>query len=145
MVVLLHLAPFATMAGLRETIFDFGNGGVDLFFIISGLVMVLSSAKHKPKPLEFVANRITRIVPLYWEEVGHRDVLDLDARHVLVDALQELSCSSWSSPWRCGDLVHERHGGFTVCGRRRVIKQRPFRVKTAETLNQTDLNSIILY
>jgi exopolysaccharide production protein ExoZ len=66
MVVLFHLSPFATMLGDRKTILDFGNGGVDLFFIISGLVMAVSAVRHKPKPLDFVANRITRIVPLYW-------------------------------------------------------------------------------
>lgn len=45
------------------------NAGVDLFFVISGFIMVHSSAGLFDKPggaRLFIARRIARIVPLYW-------------------------------------------------------------------------------
>jgi exopolysaccharide production protein ExoZ len=44
----------------------FGAAGVDLFFVISGLIMVFSTANKEIKPWEFFVRRIQRIVPLYW-------------------------------------------------------------------------------
>lgn len=44
----------------------FGYGGVDLFFVISGFIMVHISRNVVPHPLDFVAKRIIRIVPIYW-------------------------------------------------------------------------------
>lgn len=46
-----------------------GARGVDIFFVISGFVMVLSSQKYvgtKTGWREFICQRIARIVPLYW-------------------------------------------------------------------------------
>jgi exopolysaccharide production protein ExoZ len=46
-----------------------GNAGVDLFFVISGFVMVYASERlfaHPNGPLTFFAHRLIRIVPLYW-------------------------------------------------------------------------------
>jgi exopolysaccharide production protein ExoZ len=46
-----------------------GAAGVDLFFVISGFVMVYSSAKmfgSRCGPAKFLSRRIVRIVPLYW-------------------------------------------------------------------------------
>src|SRR5215469_9264499 len=48
---------------------SFLPSGVDLFFVISGFVMVYSSERHfeKPKaPQQFFLRRLARIVPLYW-------------------------------------------------------------------------------
>jgi exopolysaccharide production protein ExoZ len=50
---------------------DLGQGaaGVDLFFVISGFVMVYSSERLFGRPkasLLFISRRIARIVPLYW-------------------------------------------------------------------------------
>jgi exopolysaccharide production protein ExoZ len=44
----------------------FGASGVDLFFVISGFIMVESTRGRGIAPKEFMANRIIRIVPLYW-------------------------------------------------------------------------------
>lgn len=38
--------------------------GVDLFFVISGFIMLVSSQKTRPG--EFLTRRVIRIVPLYW-------------------------------------------------------------------------------
>jgi exopolysaccharide production protein ExoZ len=49
--------------------FDRGAAGVDLFFVISGFVMVYASESLFARPhasATFLARRIARIVPLYW-------------------------------------------------------------------------------
>jgi exopolysaccharide production protein ExoZ len=47
----------------------YGPFGVDLFFVISGFVMVYSSERlfgRPGAPIKFFARRLVRIVPLYW-------------------------------------------------------------------------------
>jgi exopolysaccharide production protein ExoZ len=44
---------------------EFGSFGVDIFFVISGFIMVWIS-KPTDTPLHFIWNRIRRVVPLYW-------------------------------------------------------------------------------
>jgi exopolysaccharide production protein ExoZ len=49
--------------------FNFGRAGVDLFFVISGFVMVYSSGAYFGRvggPQEFFLRRLARIAPLYW-------------------------------------------------------------------------------
>jgi len=43
----------------------FGSFGVDIFFVISGFIMMYI-AKPDAKPGAFFMNRIRRVVPLYW-------------------------------------------------------------------------------
>jgi len=46
-----------------------GASGVDIFFVISGFVMTVSSAplrKSRHPARTFMARRIERIVPMYW-------------------------------------------------------------------------------
>lgn len=43
---------------------DFGKSGVMIFFIISGFVMM--HACRGERPVEFLRNRVIRVVPLYW-------------------------------------------------------------------------------
>jgi len=46
-----------------------GSAGVDVFFVISGLVMTISVQRnaHRPHPAwSFARDRLIRIVPLYW-------------------------------------------------------------------------------
>jgi exopolysaccharide production protein ExoZ len=46
--------------------FTIGAAGVDIFFVISGFVMWVISASHDTPPHRFMANRLRRIIPLYW-------------------------------------------------------------------------------
>jgi len=50
--------------------FLYGVSGVDLFFVISGFVMIAVSQRKKSRtnamPLLFLYNRVTRIYPVYW-------------------------------------------------------------------------------
>ena len=45
---------------------NFGNSGVDLFFVISGFIMVVTTAGTDVSAFEFLRRRIVRVVPLYW-------------------------------------------------------------------------------
>jgi exopolysaccharide production protein ExoZ len=44
----------------------FGESGVDIFFVISGFIMLVTTAKKDMTPAEFLGLRLIRIVPLYW-------------------------------------------------------------------------------
>lgn len=43
-----------------------GNFGVDIFFVISGFIMMASTSRGVIKPATFFLRRIFRIVPAYW-------------------------------------------------------------------------------
>jgi peptidoglycan/LPS O-acetylase OafA/YrhL len=43
-----------------------GQAGVDLFFVISGFVMVYVTNERERSPQQFLAMRAARIVPVYW-------------------------------------------------------------------------------
>jgi exopolysaccharide production protein ExoZ len=44
----------------------FGAAGVDLFFVISGFIMVVTTLDERTGPGDFLTKRISRIVPIYW-------------------------------------------------------------------------------
>ena len=44
----------------------FGNSGVDLFFVISGFIMVVTTRNSRMSAREFFRRRVVRVVPLYW-------------------------------------------------------------------------------
>ncbi|EKS36878.1 acyltransferase family protein [Afipia broomeae] len=44
----------------------FGAAGVDIFFVISGFIMWITTASERTTPPSFAVTRIIRIVPLYW-------------------------------------------------------------------------------
>jgi exopolysaccharide production protein ExoZ len=44
----------------------FGSSGVDLFFVISGFIMVVTTADKDVTPSRFFCLRLIRIAPLYW-------------------------------------------------------------------------------
>lgn len=59
-VVLVHAAE---RRGWR---FDIGQMGVDLFFVLSGLMMWLIAERMPRSPHRFFADRLARIAPTYW-------------------------------------------------------------------------------
>jgi exopolysaccharide production protein ExoZ len=64
LVVLHHLggqSPVLT----RFIDFEFGTSGVDIFFVISGFIITLTT-NAKTSPSMFIFRRIIRVVPLYW-------------------------------------------------------------------------------
>lgn len=68
MVVFHHAIGQMESRGGRDLGFDVsvGQAGVDLFFVISGFIMVFVTQGRNQTSLEFWRNRIYRIVPLYW-------------------------------------------------------------------------------
>ena len=44
----------------------FGVSGVDLFFVISGFIMVVTTSGTAMGPTQFWRRRIARVVPIYW-------------------------------------------------------------------------------
>lgn len=67
LVVLIHLEPFLRARGIDTDLMgSFGGWGVDIFFVISGFIMVYTNDDRFRSPRQFWLNRIRRIVPLYW-------------------------------------------------------------------------------
>ena len=63
MVAIFHLP---TALGMPELNIPILSGGVDIFFVISGFVMVVSTANAPRDVAAFATQRFTRIVPFYW-------------------------------------------------------------------------------
>ncbi len=69
LLVLLHHVTLSLERDLgNELVRSFGNGvsGVDLFFVISGFIMVHVTAEKRPGAGDFMARRIARVAPPYW-------------------------------------------------------------------------------
>ena len=80
--------PAAAASGFTPILLDLSGAGVDLFFVISGFVMVYASHDLfglRQAPRLFLARRIARIVPLYWL-VTTLFLLTMAAAHVLSSA-----------------------------------------------------------
>ncbi|RIX27023.1 acyltransferase family protein [Sphingomonas edaphi] len=68
-VVLLHVGASARDHSVNTPLFsslgNWGNSGVDLFFVISGFIMVYVQDRSPRSPGRFLVDRAVRIVPLY--------------------------------------------------------------------------------
>jgi exopolysaccharide production protein ExoZ len=66
LVVFVHLSELLPETPITNFLHNKGYSGVDLFFVISGFIMVYTTS-HKPISAgQFLLNRIRRIVPLYY-------------------------------------------------------------------------------
>src|SRR3546814_17001958 len=50
--------------------FAIGAAGVDVFFVVSGFIMMAISDRRPTRPLTFLRDRILRIAPSYWLVTG---------------------------------------------------------------------------
>lgn len=66
LVLFVHVDLFARPLGIEKRWLEFGNAGVDLFFVLSGFLMVHTASRKPPAASAFAANRVLRVVPLYW-------------------------------------------------------------------------------
>jgi len=69
-VVLFHIIETSTSYALPtiglELFRGWGSNGVDIFFVISGFVMLYTQFNNKRGFVSFIKSRLIRIVPLYW-------------------------------------------------------------------------------
>lgn len=73
LVVSFHVHMLADRIGINSTLLrtlvKYGEFGVDIFFVLSGFLMIYTTRNKKPgfnTALEFMRARVIRIVPLYW-------------------------------------------------------------------------------
>jgi exopolysaccharide production protein ExoZ len=81
----------------------FGETGVDIFFVLSGFVMWLTTTGRQMRPLDFYRRRIQRIVPLYWLATLFSAAVALVAPSILkstVFDIPHLAASLLFLPWR---------------------------------------------
>lgn len=72
-VVLFHyrfyLVPDGANTDIPDRLFSWGNIGVDLFFVISGFIMVYvtkTKTAGTRSSIDFIINRLTRVIPAYY-------------------------------------------------------------------------------
>ncbi|MCR0980930.1 acyltransferase family protein [Roseomonas populi] len=66
MVVIYHARLQTDRLGLPLAGTDWLASGVDIFFVISGLIMWVTTTVRPVEPATFLWRRVVRIVPLYW-------------------------------------------------------------------------------
>lgn len=67
LVVLYHIAKKGVVAGAYPSnFFEFGQFGVEIFFIISGFIMSYITAGKDINVSSFMVKRAVRILPMYW-------------------------------------------------------------------------------
>src|SRR5690349_10997415 len=66
LVVLGHLQPLFETVHPALAWVGLGRCGVDLFFVISGFIMVHTTRAGDTSPGAFAIRRLVRILPLYW-------------------------------------------------------------------------------
>ncbi|MBY5651339.1 acyltransferase [Rhizobium leguminosarum] len=84
------------------TAFVYGETGVDIFFVLSGFVMWLTTSGRAMSPIDFARRRIKRIVPLYWLATLFSATVALVAPSLLkstVFDLPHLIASLFFLPW----------------------------------------------
>lgn len=59
---------FSHLVSFNPALAFLGSGtiGVELFFVISGFIMVYITQEREQRPGSFFAHRVVRVVPLYW-------------------------------------------------------------------------------
>jgi exopolysaccharide production protein ExoZ len=66
LVVWVHTQELIASDVLPHWLRTFGYGGVDLFFVISGFIMVRTTQNKDARPIAFWRKRIFRVAPLYY-------------------------------------------------------------------------------
>jgi peptidoglycan/LPS O-acetylase OafA/YrhL len=64
-VLLSHMAPFAVIPGCAARVLSHGGAAVDVFFILSGLVITRSLESYQGRARPFLIARAARIFPLF--------------------------------------------------------------------------------
>lgn len=97
----------------------FGNIGVDIFFVISGFVMWLTTFERPTGTLRFLGKRVLRIVPLYWSVTLFiaffaTDPIGLRVTEPIPDILKSLFFIPFYSPNTPGEIYPILFVGWTL-------------------------------
>lgn len=90
-VVAHHLAVQFPRFGSTIELPEFLSAGVDLFFVISGFIMWMTTRTSDITPAQFYRKRIVRIVPLYWLFTSFLVLIALVAPSVLQSGAFDLN------------------------------------------------------
>ncbi|MEE7449208.1 acyltransferase [Methylobacterium radiotolerans] len=66
LVFLTHFGLYIAPVLPRPDLLAFGASGVDMFFVLSGFIMFVSTSGRRESPGEFLLRRASRVVPVYW-------------------------------------------------------------------------------
>lgn len=66
LVVLVHCGTVLAVMGISGKVSEAASVGVDLFFVISGFIMVYTTNQKPVGALAFFLNRLARVAPIYW-------------------------------------------------------------------------------
>lgn len=66
LVFLLHFSLYAGQVLPRPDLLAFCAAGVDIFFVLSGFIMFVSTHGRAERPGAFLVRRVARVVPVYW-------------------------------------------------------------------------------
>jgi exopolysaccharide production protein ExoZ len=87
---------------IDATSFIYGETGVDIFFVLSGFVMWLTTSGRNMTSVDFARKRVKRIVPLYWLATLFSAAVALIAPSLLKSTafdLPHLTASLLFMPW----------------------------------------------
>lgn len=70
LVFLTHFGPYAGSILPRPDCLTFGAAGVDVFFVLSGFIMFVSTRGRGEGAGSFLLRRVARVVPVYWLVTG---------------------------------------------------------------------------
>lgn len=70
LVFLTHLGQYAGSILPRPDFLAFGAAGVDVFFVLSGFIMFVSTSGRGEGVGAFLTRRVARVVPVYWLVTG---------------------------------------------------------------------------
>ena len=120
-VMLSHTLPFAPLPAWLLWLFQHGGAGVDVFFILSGLVIVQSLASFSYRPRPFLIARVARIYPVFLVVFAFAvAVQPLASGFPLLEWLDQDSTlrylwpTGWPNDWAIGIATHltMTHGLF---------------------------------
>jgi peptidoglycan/LPS O-acetylase OafA/YrhL len=120
-VMLSHSLPFAPLPHWLHWMFQHGGAGVDVFFVLSGLVIVQSLASFEYQPLPFLIARVARIYPVFLVVFAFAIVVQPlatsfeDMAWIGPDSgARYLWAGGWPSDWGIGIATHltMTHGLF---------------------------------
>ena len=103
MMVVAYHAIYQLQAALgSEGGYEFLASGVDVFFVISGFIMVFTTAGRSVSTINFYQKRIVRIAPLYWSITSFMLAVLIIAPHVFQNSafdLRHIIASYLFYPW----------------------------------------------